>query len=231
MVLGHSSNAIIIGSLFPDLIISTQMEHIKAHSLGFELLSVIRDRHPLADFVRAIITHGINPPGLDYFGDEKYQDHERGYCFVKGLQIVDETIEYCHIPSELGWWKSHNIIEMGIELLISNQGNYCKAIKQAFNDQTLIEQITELLPLQTGYLEKGLQKRISGFERIIEIRRATPESLADKYRLQMLHRHGFNIDTEKVAQLIEKAAELVTSDLEDFFRYAHTNVLNELNKI
>ncbi len=231
MVLGHTSDAITMGSLFPDLIISTKVEHAIAHSLGSELLHVVQENHVLADFARAIITHGITPQGLDYFGDEKYQDCERGYCFAKGRPLVEQTIEACHIPPELGWWKAHNIVEMGIELLISNRGDYGGFIRQAFNNHELINQIIDLLPKQTNCLEQGLKKRITGFGGVIEVYQATAESLADKYRLQMYYRHGFNINTTKVARLIETAAERVEDDLADFFRYSYANVLQELNKI
>ncbi|WP_243153025.1 hypothetical protein [Sporotomaculum syntrophicum] len=220
-----------MGSLFPDLIISDQVEHLTAHSLGTKLLHVIQENHALADFARAIITHGITPHGLDYFGDEKYQDCERGYCFLKGRALVEQTIEACQIPPEMGWWKSHNIVEMGIELLISNRGNYGALIRRAFNNEELINQITDLLPEQTKCLNQGLKKRIAGFGGIIEIDKATPESLADKYRLQMHYRHHCNINTTKVARLIELAAEQVEEDLVEFFNFSHANVFQELNKL
>ena len=231
MVLGHTTDAIIIGSLFPDLIISRQVEHLAAHSLGTELLPVVRENRPMADFARAIITHGITPQGLDYFGDEKYRDCERGYCFLKGLALVEQTIEACRIPPEMGWWKSHNIVEMGIELLISNRGSYGPLIRRAFNNEELIKQITNLLPEQTNCLNSGLKKRISGFGKIIEIDQASAESLAEKYRLQMHYRHDIDIDTNKVARLIKLAAEHVEDDLADFFRFSHASVSQELNKL
>jgi hypothetical protein len=191
----------------------------------------VQEKHPLADFARAVITHGITPQGLDYFGDEKYQDCERGYCFDKGRPLVNQTIEACNLPPQMGWWKSHNIVEMGIELLVSVRGDYGGLIRQAFNNDELINQITNQFPELTGNLEKGLKKRIAGFGGVIEVNQATAESLADKYRLQMFYRHGININTTKVARLIAIAAEQVEGDLADFFRYTYANVIQELNKI
>jgi len=231
MVLGHTTDAITLGSLFPDLIISKQVEHLSAHSIGTELLQLVQEKHALADFARAIITHGITPQGLDYFGDEKYPDCEKGYCFAKARPLVEQTVEACQIPPEMGWWKAHNIVEMGIELLISNRGDYGQLIRQAFDNQELINQITDLLPDQTHRDEQGLKKRIAGFGSIIEVYKGTAESLADKYRLQMYYRHGFEINTTKVAQLIKTAAEQVEDDLVEFFRFSYANVIQELNKI
>lgn len=231
MVLGHTTDAITLGSLFPDLLISSQFDHFIAHSIGSELTHVVQEKNDLADFARAVITHGITPQGLDYFGDEKYLDCERGYCFDKGRSLVNQTIEACNLPAQMGWWKAHNIVEMGIELLVSNRGDYGGLIRQAFNNEELINQITNQFPELTSKLEKGLKKRIAGFGGIIEVYHATAESLADKYRLQMHYRHHIDINTTKVAQLINIAAEQVEDDLADFFRYSRANVIQELNKI
>ncbi|AGL02687.1 hypothetical protein [Desulfoscipio gibsoniae] len=230
-MLRRRSDAITLGSLFPDMVISARVSHAMAHSLGAELLYVVKENHALADFARGIITHGISPHGLDYFGDEKYPGCERGYCFEKGRPLVKHTIEACNIPPEMGWWKAHNIVEMGIELRISNRGAYGHLIHQAFNNQELIDQITSLLGELTGYREQGLKKRIAGFPGYIEIYKATAQSLADKYQVQMFARHGININTVKVARLIEIAAEQVEDDLDDFFRYTYDIVLRELDKI
>ncbi|WP_347488124.1 hypothetical protein [Desulfoscipio sp. XC116] len=230
-MLGRKSDAITLGSIFPDMVISAQVNHTMAHSMGAKLLHIVKANHALADFARGIITHGISPQGLDYFGDEKYPGCERGYCFEKGRPLVKQTIEACNIPPEMGWWKAHNIVEMGIELRISNRGAYGRTIRQAFNNQEIINQITDLLAGLTGYDPQRLKAQIAGFPGYIEAYKATAQSLADKYRLQMFTRHRININTAKVARLIEIAAEQVEDDLADFFRYTHDSVLRELNKI
>lgn len=231
MVLGRTSDAITLGSLFPDMIINARINHTMAHSLGKKMLHVVKENHALADFARGIITHGISPQGLDYFGDEKYPGCERGYCFEKGRPLVKQTIEACNIAPEMGWWKAHNIVEMGIELRISNQGAYGSAIRQAFGNQELIDQVVDLLAKLTGYNGEGLKTRIAGFPGYIEVFEATAQSLADKYRIQMYARHRITINTDKVARLIEIAAEQVEDDLADFFSYSQDNVIRQLDEL
>lgn len=202
-----------------------------AHSMGEKLLQVFYNNNDLHDFARGVITHGISPKGLDYFGDEKYPGCERGYCFEKGRNLVEQTIEACNIPPEMGWWKAHNIVEMGIELRISNNGPYGQIIRRAFNNYQLIDQIGYILASLTGYNRQRLKSRIAGFPNYIEVFKATPQSLANKYRIQMFARHRININTAQVARLIEYAAEQVEEDLQQFFLLTNQNVLLELSKI
>lgn len=231
MVLGRTSDAITLGSLFPDMVISSKLNHARAHSMGQELFYLLRDNRELADFARGAISHGISPCGLDYFGDEKYPGYERGYCFEKGRALVAETIEACNIPPQMGWWKAHNIVEMGIELRVSALDTYGRTIRRAFNNQELIDKLGDILAGLTGNDARHLKSRISGFSGYIEVFRATPQSLANKYRIQMFARHRININTAKVARLIEAAAERVEDDLEHFFLFANNKVLLELTNL
>lgn len=199
--------------------------------MGKDLLHIFKDDSELADFARGIITHGISPHGLDYFGDEKYSSCERGYCFEKGRPLVEQTILACNIPSEMGWWKAHNIIEMGIELRISTRGSYGRAIRQAFNNERLIKQIGDWIQELTGYDRDLLKSQIVSFPGYIEVFQATAQSLAHKYRIQMFARHRININTAEVAKLIEIAADLVDDDLMDFFHVTNGNVVSVLEEI
>ncbi len=228
MVLGRISDAIALGSIFPDMIINKQVSHAAAHSMGGKLLRAFKGNAQWVDFARGVVTHGISPPGLDYFGDEKYPGCQRGYCFEKGRSLVKQTIEACNIPPEMGWWKAHNIIEMGIELRIGACGTYGQILRRAFNNKQLINQLTHLLADLTGNKAGFLQSRIASFPDYIEVFRATAPSLANKFRIQMFARHRININTGKVARLIELAAEKVEDDLAEMFDLATRHVLQEL---
>jgi len=231
MVLNRASDAITLGSLLPDMIISKDFNHIQAHSIGQKLWQAFRKDNTMADLALGAISHGITPKGLDYFGDEKYLSFERGYCFEKGRPLVDETVEACNIPSQMGWWKAHNIVEMGIELRVSTRGNYGNTIRQAFGNQDLIAKLSDLLPSLIGSSQNHLKSRLSGFTGYIEIAKATPMSLAQKYNFQMFTRHKINIDIPRVAHLIELAAEYVQDDMDEFFGVVKKQVYNELNRL
>lgn len=230
MVLGRRSDAITLGSIFPDMMVGAGVDHARAHSLGCELLDMFRDSEELTDFALGAVTHGISPRGLDYFGDEKYPGCERGYCFEKGRTLVDQTIEACNLPERMGLWKAHNIVEMGIEMMISSRGEYGQTLRRAFNNHLLIDRLSNLLAEITGDGER-LKNRISSFPGYIEVYRATAKSLAGKYRIQMFARHRINIHTDKVARLIEIAAEQVDDDLADFFRVTEQHVQVELKSM
>lgn len=231
MLLGRTSDAITLGSLFPDMVISASLNHTRAHSMGRELFNLLSNNRELADFARGAVSHGISPCGLDYFGDEKYPGYERGYCFEKGRALVKETIEACNIPPQMGWWKAHNIVEMAIELRVSALDTYGRTIRRALNNVQLIDKLGDLLAVLTGNSAGHLKSRIAGFSGYIEVYRATPLSLANKYRIQMFARHRININTAKVARLIESAAEQVEEDLEHFFLLCNNKVLQELNQL
>ncbi|MCG8401957.1 MAG: hypothetical protein MJA84_10195 [Firmicutes bacterium] len=229
-VLSRRSDAITLGSIFPDMLVSAGVNHARAHSLGGELLDMFREDEELADFALGAVTHGISPQGLDYFGDEKYPGCQLGYCFEKGRPLVDQTIDACRLPPVMGLWKAHNIVEMGIEMIISSRGQYGQALRRAFNNDQLIERLISRLAAYTG--DGGhLRTRIAAFPGYIEVYRATAESLAGKYRIQMFARHRINIDTGKVARLIEIAAGQVENDLADFFHLTQSHVRAELDKM
>lgn len=227
-VLGRRSDAITLGSIFPDMMVGAGVEHARAHSLGLELLRMFRDSEELTDFALGAVTHGISPRGLDYFGDEKYPGFERGYCFEKGRNLVKQTIEACNLPERMGLWKAHNIVEMGIEMKISRRDQYGQILRRAFNNHALIDHLSTVLSAVTGNGER-LKNRIASFPGYIEVYRATPESLAGMYRIQMYAKHQININTAKVAHLIEAAAGHVENDLADFFRLAEQHVQKEIN--
>lgn len=216
-VLGNINDAIVLGSIFPDMVIGAGVPRDVSHNSGRELLAFLRDNGKLRDFARGNITHGVNPDGLDYYGDEKNPPFERGYCFEKGRRFIQTTVEACNIPEEMGWWKAHNIVEMGIEMHISQRAPYGEILRGAFANEDLIEDICHQSGAFFGRDPLPFAGRIASFPDYIDLARATPESLALKYEFQMYLRHRIRINTPRVARLIDEAARWVDSDLDDFF--------------
>lgn len=228
-VLGKMSDAIALGSLFPDMLTGGSLSHQKAHSLGHLLLKTFQDQPELCDFARAVITHGIEPGGLDYFGDEKYLDCQKGYCFEKALPLVEATTLACNLPPEMGWWKAHNIIEMGIELRISTSGPYWEMLQQAFRNEGLIMHLGQELAPITGIGPRELLNRIRRFPRYIVTHRATSSALATKFQVQMHAKHGIEINIDAVTGLIELSSCHVEADLDNFFSLVNTLVRTNLS--
>jgi len=216
-VLGKINDAVALGSVFPDMAIGAGVNRDISHSSGLEMLKFLGADRALRDFAMANITHGVNPDGLDYYGDEKNPPDERGYCFEKGRSLVEATIKACNIPPEMGWWKAHNIVEMGIEMRISASGIYGQHLYTAFQNSSLIGIVCDRLAAFFGREPLPFVKRMSSFPSYIDLTCSTAESLAVKYDYQMYYKHSIHVNIAKVAKLISLAAEMVDDDIEDFF--------------
>ncbi|MFZ5647031.1 MAG: hypothetical protein ACOY30_05360 [Bacillota bacterium] len=227
-VLGKMNDAVALGSVFPDMAIGAGVNRDISHGSGLEMLQYLKTHQELYDFAMANITHGVNPGGLDYYGDEKNPPSERGYCFEKGRAIVKSTIKACNIPPEMGWWKAHNIIEMGIEMRISSTGNYGQYLHSAFQNTRLIETVSKRLGDFFGQGPLPFVRRMSNFPSYIDLSNSTADSLAAKYDYQMYYKHRIRINIAEVSRLIDLAAEIVDNDMEDFFRMTIKKVKNTL---
>lgn len=226
-VLGRLNTALILGSIFPDMAIGAGIKREVSHYCGRQLLEHMQET-PVADFARGVITHGVEPFGLDYYGDEKNPPQERGYCFEKGRDFIASTIEACNIPPEMGWWKSHNIIEMGVELRISRLESYGRLLLEAFQDEPMVQQVCQQAGDFFGLGADPFLKRIHAFARYIDTSRATSHSLAERYDFQMYYKHKIRVNIPRVARLIEAAAEAVAPDIEQFLKETEDKVRQEL---
>ncbi len=217
-VLKQQGDPVTLGSIFPDMLVGRDFTHFEAHSKGIEIFEFLNANNLLSDFGRAVVTHGFNPKGLDYYGDEKYLDFEKGYCFEKARPFISKTVEACNIPAEMGWWKAHNIIEMGVELLISSSGSFGEKIASAFLNKFLIKEVNAMLDhLWPENLSINLEGRVERFSGVVALEKTTAETLARKFRIQMQLKHGLDIDIKKVTRLIDRAAVEVCHDIQPFF--------------
>lgn len=217
-IMEKQGDNIALGSILPDILIGCGFSHAEAHSKGLDIYRFISRESYLKDFGRAVASHGFVPEGLDYYGDEKYQDFEKGYCFEKARPLITQTVDACNIPPEMGWWKAHNIVEMGVESLISSSDCYSEQIKSALHNNSLIDDVDELLHDLWREKELHFAVRLRKFAEFVQIEQASPASLARKYHLQMRVKHKVDINVKKVAALIHAAAEKVSMDISDFFR-------------
>jgi hypothetical protein len=217
-----------MGSILPDIMNGSLFNHYESHSKGEEIYTFLKSHNTLLTLANAVLTHGFAPKGLDYYGDEKYLDFEKGYCFEKARPLVTETIEACNIPPSMGWWKAHNIVEMGVELLVSSWDFYSERFQNAFANRVLISEVDEMFHDLWKDNNMNFSGRVKKFAGVIEQNKADAESLAKKYRLQMLNKHKIEIDTRKVALLIDKAAAIVNTELGQFFSVTGELVKNNI---
>ena len=97
---------------------------------------------------------------------------------------------------EMGWWKAHNIVEMGIELIVSSSGDYGDRIKSAFANHRLISEVDGLLGELLKLENHDFIKRVQMFAGLVKWKRQGV-SLAEKYRLQTRFKHQVEIDTKR----------------------------------
>lgn len=231
LLAGRHSDQISLGSILPDMLVGGCFNHLEAHSKGAEIYNFLVKNRALLDFGQAVMTHGFVPKGLDYYGDEKYLDFEKGYCFEKARPFINKTIEACNIPSEMGWWKAHNIVEMGVELLVGSAGDYSEQLKSAFTNRALVSEVNEMLYTLWPDKDLNFSRRAERFLNFIEVEKPSVESLAQKYRVQMLIKHQAEIDIKKTAHLIYHAAESVTGDIFQFFQNVIGSVKRDIKDL
>ncbi|RJX27329.1 MAG: hypothetical protein C4554_04450 [Dethiobacter sp.] len=219
-VLGSLDDSTVLGSIFPDMTILIDIDWNRSHSLGLELWRHFQEKNKdLVDFSLGVISHGIEPKGLDYYSDEKFRSFEKGYCFEKARPLVESVVEACFISSGDGWWKAHNFIEMGIELYIyEKRPELLPLLQKSLADAVLVRKLCQELSSILDRDETTLEKMFSAFKKFFADEPLDAQLLALRYQKQIYFRHNIeSIDLVKSRDIIQKAKELVVSDIEDFF--------------
>jgi len=225
-VLGELDNQSVLGAIFPDMVISGCLEYNTTHKSGWKLYEFIKNNHPqYLGFARGTLTHGVDPKGLDYYGDEKFKSLEMGYCFQKAVGVTERVIKSCNIPESFGLWKAHNFIEMAIELEIYNRYPLAhEKMKKAMMDLEMIKKLCPVLEEFYGLSNGSVNGIIEHFGTFVELNQPSSETLAKKYDLQMKRRHNISINTEKSRVIIEDCRPIISVDMFDFFDYVNIKV-------
>lgn len=217
-VLGYVSNMTVLGSVFPDTVIKCCLTYDQTHNAGWKLYDYFKEQsEEYIDFARAMVTHTVNPRGLDFYGDEEYREGYKGYCFQKAVEIEKEVIAACNIPEKFGLWKAHNFIEMGIEMNITDsEKGLMDMFSIALNDRTLVREISNHLDRYFGLQDRSLADCFCRFTNFMELKELSSIALAIRYNSQMEAKHGINIDVSKCSEIIEKSRIIVREDFDGF---------------
>ncbi len=210
-----------LGSTFPDVVVAGFLDHAQTHQGAGRMVDFFKAHAPgLLPFALGVLTHGSEPRGLDYYGDEKYQDFERGYCFEKARPIIADVVKYCRLPEEYGWWKAHNFIEMAIEVeLGETHPELQRQLYAAYHDSEAISRVSAVLGDYFGRPAGEVFNSITFFTRLIALESITAAELAEKYGLQMKTKHNICIDLAGVEATIHRARYLVRGDFGQFEQY------------
>jgi hypothetical protein len=233
-VLGSLDGATALGAVVPDVLAAGGSGWNATHSMGLRLYEgavIARDMghldgELLVRFARSALTHGADPPGLDYYGDLAYEGHDRGFAYLVARPLADRVAAACGVPPDLGWWKAHNFVEMAIELVVDAAhpelgASLQRALELREPAATVVSLVDEVLALPPG----GAAACFARFPSFLTLERLTPQRLAQTYQIQMRAKHGVvAIDVVASAQIIVEAVELVRPVVDEFFAVAAEGV-------
>lgn len=211
----NAESRVILGGVFPDLASVIGLNRDVTHEMGGDFYHFCRlYNEDFLDFAQAVISHGANPPGLDYYADQSYQEQDQGYCFQRGALLVDQVVKTCGIPPQMGLWKAHNFIEMAFDVISAESYPYLtEQFQAALEDQAALKDCSYILgryfQLDGGKIEDAFQ-RMPNFFCLSDV---TPLHLAEKYAMQLKKRHGvLTADPEAMSEVIQKAREMVEGE-------------------
>lgn len=220
-VLGVRNSLSVLGAVFPDIAIAKCLNRDQTHNCTWRLYDyLVKECSGCEDFARALVTHTVDPRGLDYYGDESFGTGNKGYCFQKAEAITVEVIEACNIPQEFGLWKAHNFIEMGIEANIAAADRTLTgSLYDALNDMRAIKKLAGCLESYYSLEKDALVAGIGYFSDFIVLEETNSHTLACKYDIQMQAKHGISINIEAASRIIDKCRLLVEADYDIFIEY------------
>lgn len=209
----------VMGSIYPDVIISGVLERDTTHYNTKALYDyfVVKDKQ-MGQFATGAVTHGVDMRGLDYYSDESYDEFDKGYCFVKGADIEGDVIECCNIPEKWGLWKAHNFIEMAFELYLCRNNSWIvKLFDDTVNNTYITEYVNKQLGEFYGIPVNVISESFKKFTEMVHYDNIDEYSMIKKYALQLNKKHGINnIDIDKGASLIIKSVDIISNEVEEF---------------
>lgn len=210
---------VILGGVFPDLANVIGLNRDATHEMGEDFYRFCRVyNEDFLDFAQAVISHGANPAGLDYYADQSYQGQDRGYCFQRGMPLVDQVVKTCGIPPQMGLWKAHNFIEMAFDVISAElYPSLADQFLTALEDGAALKDCSYILGRYfqlDGIKIEDAFLRMPGFFCLTDV---TPFHLAKKYAVQLKKRHGvLTADPEAMSEVIQKAREMVEGEFLPF---------------
>lgn len=224
-VFGKVSHLTALGALWPDLAVGAGGDRDEAHSQGAAFFAWCRENMPEAlDAARGMIGHGIDPPCVDYYADEFWPDHVRGYMFREALPYLRQVAECTGLdgdtdipllprgvepPRSNVWWKAHNLIEMAYEMITARlHPEIGPQIIKAVGDVDAVHTLARALHSWQGL----------SYQPVLDIFAAVPHSYAlidtealAQAKMQaasMHHRFSdFNVDVPALAALLDRISE------------------------
>ncbi len=203
---------LVYGGLFPDLASGMGMSRNDAHQMGpdfYQWCLAHREQYPQGPWLaRGVICHGSLPGGLDYYADEHWPGGRKGWCFQQGEQWMDQIERATGLPHDLVWWKSHNFVEMGLELVLNHQQpELAPGILAALADEAASAEAAAILQAYTGLKADVITATFAKTPNIFAIDPLNPMELARKQAISFVKRHDVHgSDVPAMADILERIA-------------------------
>ncbi len=217
-----------LGCVWPDMLFNGPLLHKQTHKEGAQFLAFIQLNAPdLIPFALAVITHGSEPHGFDWFSDEAYDPGaEKGYAFERIRPFVQEVLAVTHAPPEMGLWKGHNFVEMTFEAQLSQQYPHLGlAVASACRSPELVNRVAEVAAAYFQQPAADLAQNITRFPDTVSLNQPTYASLAEKYAAQLELKHGItDADIPGMAALLQTVSEAIAADRDIFLQTSISEV-------
>jgi hypothetical protein len=215
-----------LGCIWPDMLFASPLSHPQTHREGARLATHAaalrgKDADLVRQFVAGALTHGSEPHGFDWYSDEQWNGagpHARGYAFQKGRALAAGAAVACDVPSDAGWWKAHNLVEMAFERpLYTANPALGERLLAACQDEALVSAIAAELARIFSTEREALALPMRRFPQVSQLGPSTVASLAETYAMQTRLKHdGAQPDPLALARLIERAEDLVAADRDTY---------------
>lgn len=204
-IYGSVPKLMVLGGLFPDIAASAGWDRNQAHAMGADFHAWCGQNAPQAlPLARGIISHGTEPPGVDFHADEFWPGYRKGWCFLAGEQYMDQVAQVTRLPQDLIWWKAHNFVEISYELITDADHPGIKdRLMAAVQDRQAVSQAAAVLADYTGLPQQDIISSFHNVPNIFAIDDISPERLAYKQNLAFMVRHGvMDADVDAMAKLL-----------------------------
>lgn len=233
----HVTSEMVMGALWPDMAIGAKVNRQLSHSGGEDFFLWCEANAPdYLDLARGVISHGSTPGCVDYYADEYLpaelaaslnldtdgnftsspyftsshtQSYPKGLCFTLGEKYVDAVKASTNLPDDLIWWKAHNFVEMGYELL-TNQAHpdLRHDILEVVRNPAEVGRSADVL---AEYFHASASKIKIIFSRVpilFALDPVTPEQLVRKQLRMFIIKFGHSdINKSKMIELLEEMTE------------------------
>ncbi len=229
-LVGRAGPPHLLGAIFPDAVLVNGLSWEQTHRCGAALYGFLQERAPAGrPFALGVISHGVAPAGMDYYGDQQYGSFQRGYAFEEARPYADRAAAICRLPPEMGWWKAHNFVEMALEWLVARRHPELEAlVRQALAHSA---DLSFLSPHLAAFFERpglDLAQSLPAMLPFLALEDITPATLAERYQRQVRLKHGVEtIAVEAAAALIAEVAEAIQPRCWEFLE----DVLGKIGKM